>query len=199
MSGKPRELLITVPDWVDETVGAFAEPLDDEDARMRLAIRLSRENVLRGGGPFGAIVCAGSQVVGAGVNRVLATGLSIAHAEIVALMRAQLRLAADGGGATGEPLSLVTSTEPCCQCYGAVVWSGVQRLVCGALTCDAEAVGFDEGPKPAAWTHELERRGISVRQSVCREAACEVLQEYRRRGGPIYGLRSPAMSDRSSS
>lgn len=192
-------VLITIPDWVDQVVAEFPERFDEEDARMRLAIRLSLENVLRGGGPFGAVVFAGPQVIAAGVNRVLDSGLSIAHAEIVALMRAQTRLAAQGGSAPGAaPMSLVTSTEPCCQCYGAVVWSGVERLVCGAITSDAEAVGFDEGPKPSSWQHELEKRGISVRQAVCREQAAEVLREYGRRGGPIYGLRSPAMGDKPS-
>jgi len=192
--GQTNTVLITIPDWVDQVVAEFPERIDEEDARMRLAIRLSLENVLRGGGPFGAVVFAGPQVVAAGVNRVLDSGLSIAHAEIVALMRAQTRLAAQGGRVPGAPpMSLVTSTEPCCQCYGAVVWSGVERLVCGAVTSDAEAVGFDEGPKPSAWQHELEKRGISVRQAVCREEAAEVLREYSRRGGPIYGLRSPAL------
>jgi tRNA(Arg) A34 adenosine deaminase TadA len=70
-----------------------------------------------------------------------------------------------------------------------VVWSGVTRLVCGAVTSDAEAVGFDEGPKPEAWPATLEKRGIAVRLGVCRDEAREVLEEYKRRGGTIYGLR----------
>jgi tRNA(Arg) A34 adenosine deaminase TadA len=191
MASATSELRITIPDWVDECVAAFTGELADEHAQMQLAIALSRENVVRGGGPFGAIVVAGSVVVAAGVNRVLDSRLSIAHAEIVALMRAQVALA--GAGPVTQPLSLVTSTEPCCQCFGAVVWSGVTRLVCGALKEDAEAIGFDEGPKPSDWPHELERRGISVRQELCREQARAVLAEYQQRGGPIYGLRSPAL------
>lgn len=182
---------IPIPSWLDEVVAAFGGGLSDDEACMRLAVRLSRENVERGGGPFGAVVFAGDRVVAAGVNRVLACGLSIAHAEIVAIMRAQARLGTQPEAAA--PLTLVTSTEPCCQCFGAVVWSGVTRLVCGAVTTDAEAVGFDEGPKPNDWPATLERRGISVRLAVCRDEAREVLEEYRKRGGPIYGLRSPTV------
>lgn len=191
MASATSELRITIPDWVDECVATFEGKLADEHAQMQLAIALSRENVARGGGPFGAIVIAGDSVVAAGVNRVLDTKLSIAHAEIVALMRAQVALAGSDP-ATRGPLSLVTSTEPCCQCFGAVVWSGVARLVCGARKDDAEAIGFDEGPKPSEWPLELERRGISVRQELCREQARAVLLEYQQRGGSIYGLRSPA-------
>ena len=178
---------IHVPSFIDELV-AEAGALDDEPARVRLAIRLSHENVERGGGPFGALVMAGAQVIAAGVNLVLSSGLSIAHAEIVALMRAQQALGLDAGA--HGPLTLYTSTEPCCQCFGAVVWSGITRLVCAASTRDAEAIGFDEGPKPDAWPQELERRGIAVALGVCGAEASEVLREYARRGGHIYGSRA---------
>jgi tRNA(Arg) A34 adenosine deaminase TadA len=184
-----QQLIITIPPFVAEIV-VSAGVLDSDESQMQLAIALARANVERGGGPFGAVVFDGSTVVAAGVNRVLDAGFSIAHAEILALMHAQQVLA--NARASG-PLTLVTSTEPCCQCFGAIVWSGIERLVCGAVTSDAEAIGFDEGPKPAAWAHELEKRGIRVSQGVCRADARSVLDEYARRGGPIYGLRHPGV------
>lgn len=188
-----------MPGWIDAAVADFSGPLETDEDRMALAVALSRLNIERGGGPFGAVVFAGTRIAAAGVNRVLDTGFSIAHAEIVALMRAQHRGRGDGpaaGGGSGDlaaGLSLVTTTEPCCQCFGAVVWSGIDRLVCGATTDDAEAIGFDEGPKPDAWPETLERRGIAVNLRVRRDEARAVLNEYARRGGPIYGLRSPRM------
>jgi tRNA(Arg) A34 adenosine deaminase TadA len=185
-----EQLSITIPPFVDELVAA-AGPTDSDEARMRLAIALSLANVERGGSPFGAVVFDGSRVVAAGVNRVLDSGLSIAHAEIVTLMRAQ-KVLNSGPQRSSGALTLVSSTEPCCQCYGAVVWSGVSRLVCGASTADAEAIGFDEGPKPEAWVAELERRGISVTEGICRSDARAVLEEYARRSGPIYGVRQPS-------
>ena len=189
---EPGSLVIAIPSWIDELIEAHG-PLADEADAMRLTIALSRENVERGGGPFGALVCADGQVIAGGVNRVLDCGLSIAHAEIIALMRAQQRIQT-GPRATG-PLTLFASTEPCCQCFGAVVWSGVSRLVCGAYTADAEAIGFDEGPKPDAWAKALETRGVSVSLGVCSEDARRVLEDYARRGGTIYGLRSPSLND----
>jgi tRNA(Arg) A34 adenosine deaminase TadA len=190
MSEADSHVTIAIPRWIDEVVASHSGGFADDVARMRLAVRLSRENVERGGGPFGAAIFAGEQVIAAGVNRVLDCGLSIAHAEIVAIMRAQTRLASQPTSTAAGPLTLVTSCEPCCQCFGALVWSGVSELVCGAVTDDAEAVGFDEGPKPDSWPETLERRGIGVRLSVCRDEAREVLNEYKRRGGTIYGLRT---------
>ncbi len=187
MDTKPATpLVIAVPAWVDEVARAFEGPFETDDDRMALAVALSKHNVERGGGPFGAAVFAGSQLVAAGVNLVLETGFSIAHAEIVAMMNAQ-RALRDFPRA-GHP-SLVASTEPCCQCFGALVWSGIRHLACGAETADAEAIGFDEGPKPASWVTELAARGVSVAQGVRRFEARAVLAEYSRQGGLIYGSR----------
>ena len=146
---------------------------------------MSKENVERGGGPFAGTVFAEDRLLSAGVNLVLGTGFSIAHAEIVALMRAQAALGP--ASLSPPPLTLFASTEPCCQCFGALVWAGVRRLVCGANTADAEAVGFDEGPKPAAWVRVLEQRGIVVTEGLLRADAQAVLADYAARGGRIYG------------
>ncbi len=189
-------VVIGVPAWVDELAPA-GTLLESDDARMELVIALSARNVAEGGGPFAAAVFEGARLMAAGVNRVLESGLSIAHGEIVALMRAQqtardLERATADGPTTG-PLTLVTTTEPCCQCFGALIWSGANRLVCGATTADAESIGFDEGPKPERWPEVLEKRGIAVTLNVRRDAAKRVIEEYARRGGPIYGLRHPTI------
>jgi len=186
-----QSLVISIPRWVDEILAGFAGPLESLEERMGLAIALAQNNVARGGGPFGAAVFLGARLVGVGVNRVLDSGFSIAHAEIVSLMAAQHTLAAER--VKMGRFSLVTSTEPCCQCFGAIVWSGIEELVCGAITEDAEEIGFDEGPKPEGWAAILERRGITVVQRVRRDEARSVLADYRGRGGTIYGMRHPSV------
>lgn len=181
-----RELVITVPSWVDAIVARHAEVTTDE-TKMALAIALAAENVARGGGPFGAAVFDGDTCIGAGVNRVLDTGYSIAHAEVVAISAAQKTLLHTNTARTADRvLTLVTSAEPCCQCFGAVVWSGIGRLVCGATTEDVEAIGFDEGPKPTDWQETLRNRGIEVVEQVQRSEASAVLHAYQQAGGVIY-------------
>jgi len=67
------------------------------------------------------------------------------------------------------------------------VWSGVRRLLIGARAEDVEELTeFDEGPLPADWVGELERRGIEVRRDIGREAAREVLAMYAATGGTAY-------------
>lgn len=154
---------------------------------MKLAIALARENARRGsGGPFGAAVFERDtgRLVAVGVNAVVASGLSLAHAEMLALSFAQrARGRFDLGGPSSPAHEVVTSSEPCAMCFGAIPWSGVRRLVCGARASDAEAIGFDEGPKPARWAHALELRGIEVVRDVQRAEARAVLREY---AGPLY-------------
>jgi tRNA(Arg) A34 adenosine deaminase TadA len=148
------------------------------------------ENVKRGtGGPFGAAVFEAKTgtLVSVGVNIVTIANCSHSHAEMVALANAQKELENFDLGAPGFPEhELVTSCEPCAMCYGAIPWSGVRKLVCGARCEDAEAIGYDEGPKPRMWARALQVRGISVAQNVCRKEAVAVLQEYKKCGGIIY-------------
>jgi len=186
---------VRLPDWVQPFIGHWLNgggpPLDTTEHRMLLAIALSAENVRQGtGGPFGAIVLnqETGQLAGIGVNLVTSSGLSVAHAEIVALSLAQ-RFVEDWDLAAAAPMQLVSSCEPCAMCLGAVPWSGVSSLVCGADFTDAESAGFDEGDKPSDWLMSLSNRGLEVKVHVLREEAAKVLSEYAQMAGEIYNSR----------
>lgn len=184
---------LRLPDWIGEVIADSDLTYPTIEDRMRLAVELSRESIHRGtGGPFGAAIFdrETNRLLAPGVNLVLTSGYSFAHAEMVAIMVAQ-RLVGDFDlGGEGQPsYELVASTEPCSMCFGAIPWSGVRHLVCGARGEDAEAVGFDEGTKPAEWVRSLEERGITVERDVLRNEAASVLREYAERGGEIYNAR----------
>jgi tRNA(Arg) A34 adenosine deaminase TadA len=177
-----------LPAWL-----ADAEALDGvyagKDARIALAIDLARRNVEHAtGGPFGAAVFDGDgRVVAAGVNRVEPLQVSMAHAEIVALVGAQRRLGRARLNDDGRHYTLAASAQPCCQCYGAIVWAGIDELLIGARNEDTESLaGFDEGPLPDDWIGGLTRRGIHVERDLRRDAACAVLAAYASRGGTRY-------------
>ena len=157
---------------------------------MRFVIQLALTNVAEEtGGPFGAAVfeTTTGRLVSIGVNLVVSTNCSLAHAEIVALANAQQAIGHFNLGAGGMPRhELVTSCEPCAMCYGAIPWSGVQKVLCGARGSDAEAIGFDEDPKLKNWVKALEKREIAVIRDLCRDEAVAVLQHYKKAGGAIY-------------
>ena len=81
-------------------------------------------------------------------------------------------------------------------CFGAIPWSGVRRLVCGARGEDALAIGFDEGPKIDDWVSSLNDRGIAVLRDVLRTDAVAVLQEYVTTGGLIYQAGRPGTASK---
>jgi tRNA(Arg) A34 adenosine deaminase TadA len=183
------EIRITNPDWVAEAVD-FNRLYPEDDARVRVAITLARENVRRGtGGPFGAAVFEAQtgRLVGVGTNAVVRLNNSSAHAEIVALMMAQaarrtFTLQAD----TMPRHELFSSCEPCAMCLGATLWSGVTRLVFAATRDDATRLSFDEGPVfPESYAY-LEARGITIERGRLRDEANAVFDLYLERGGPIY-------------
>jgi len=180
--------IIELPAWVELFLESWLIPLSTTSQRMQLAIALSEENVRQQtGGPFAAVVVneETEELVSVGINLVTSAGLSIAHAEMVALSLAQTTVGEWNLSHAGR-LQLVTSCEPCAMCFGAVPWSGVKSLICGARKKDAEAAGFDEGDKPDHWVRSLQRRGIVVQCSVLRSEAASVLAHYKDNGGPIY-------------
>ena len=184
---------IALPEWIDTLLPDENKVYPGPDDRMDLVIDLARRNVAAGtGGPFGAGIfdMRSGRLIAPGVNLVMSAKYSVAHAEIVAMMIAQNRVGSyDLGGDGLPPMELVSSTEPCAMCLGALVWSGVRRLVCGARDADARAVGFDEGSKPNDWIGGLKARGIAVLSDVKRAASIQVLEDYAARGGVIYNPR----------
>jgi len=127
------------------------------------------------------------RLVSVGTNLVVPSSNAFLHAEIVALMFAQHALGSYSLRESGMPKhELVASCAPCAMCLGAVLWSGVTRLITGATRDDALAIGFDEGPVFDESYEYLTARGVTVVPGVLREDARAVLEEYRARGGPIY-------------
>jgi len=187
--GPTPEIRIAYPAWVAEVVDWDRRCASDEE-KVRLAIRLARENVERGtGGPFGAAVfeTATGRLVSVGTNSVVRLHNAVLHGEVVAFMMAQQRLGSFSLAAPGLPQhELVTSCDPCAMCLGATLWSGVKRVVCGAAREDATLLRFDEGPVfPESYAY-LRDRGIAFVRGVCRAEAREVLELYRRGSGPIH-------------
>lgn len=178
---------LTLPAWVHEHVDA-SRAYPGDAAKVALAIELSRLNVeAQSGGPFGAAVFdSQDRIVSVGVNRVMPHTCSVAHAETMAYMLAQQRLQTPRLNEHGV-MTLATSSQPCCMCYGATVWAGIDRLLIGARSEDVEALTpFDEGPLPADWIDALNQRGIEVVRDILRDDARVVLRTYGESDGAKY-------------
>jgi len=108
---------------------------------MARAIELSIEAVKSGrGGPFGAVIVRGQQIVAEGFNQVTSTNDPTAHAEIIAIRRACHTL----GLFELKDCELYTSCEPCPMCLGAIYWAHLSRIYFANTAEDAAKIGFDD-------------------------------------------------------
>ena len=108
---------------------------------MRRAIALSEESVRRGGGPFGAVIARGGEIVAEASNSVTIDNDPTAHAEVNCIRRAASRL----GTFDLAGCDIYTSCEPCPMCLGAIYWARLDRIFYANDRKDAAAIGFDDG------------------------------------------------------
>ena len=175
-----------VPGWLNG-LDIPSRFLSEEDM-VRFSISLAARNVIEHtGGPFGAALFDEEGcVISVGVNRVVPLKNAFYHAEFVCISGAFERLGNHCLPAD-QIFTLAVSAQPCSMCTGAIVWAGVKNLLVGASRDLIESItGFDEGPLHPDWKQEFEARGITVRDGLLVEEACEVFRSYISGGGNIY-------------
>ncbi|NJD25481.1 MAG: nucleoside deaminase [Betaproteobacteria bacterium] len=113
--------------------------MKDDERFLARAIELAATGSAAGdGGPFGAVVVRGGQIVGEGWNRVVADRDPTAHAEVNAIRAACSALATFH--LTG--CTLYASSEPCPMCLSAAYWARIGRIVFANSRAEAAAIGF---------------------------------------------------------
>ena len=197
-----KQFHMALPAWIDDELADVPAVIPDRDERMRLVHRMADRNWREGnGGPFAARVAERDtgRIVSVGVNVVLASGVSSAHAEVLALGLAQTATGGWDLGGEGLPAhELVVNWRPCIQCYGATMWSGVRGLVVAGEGPDLEEITpFAEGPLGADWARQFEARGSEVVGDVLRDEALAVFRDYRKAvdqadGVVVYNARGGA-------
>ena len=127
--------------------------MEDKDYRpeyMEMAARISYDNIDKGGGPFGAVIVRGDEVVSTGANSVTLLNDPTAHAEVLAIRAACARLK----NFKLDDCIVYSSCEPCPMCLSALYWAGVEKIFFGNTKEDAAAIDFSD----QFIYEELERR-----------------------------------------
>ena len=133
---------------------------------MRRAIRLSLDNVKKGGGPFGAVIVKDGKVISAGTNNVTAKNDPTAHAEVDAIRKAAKNLKNfDLSGC-----ELYTSCEPCPMCLSAIYWARISRIYYGNTKKDAAKIGFIDDFIYKELGKPLAKRKLKISQHLRDEA-----------------------------
>ncbi len=104
------------------------------------AVELARQNVIEGGGPFGAVIVEDGVVIARAGNRVTRDNDPTAHAEVLAIRAAcQQR-----GDFQLRGMTLYSSCEPCPMCMATALWARVDRVFFAGDRHDAARGGFDD-------------------------------------------------------
>jgi len=103
--------------------------VETDEKWMQIAVHMAREASKIGEVPIGAVmVDAEGKILSSAFNRTITNVDPTAHAEILAMRTAALRI----GNYRLTGTTLYTTIEPCAMCAGALVNARVSRLVYGA-------------------------------------------------------------------
>jgi len=145
------------------------------------AIELAVQNVQNHtGGPFGAVVVRDGVIVAEGANQVTASLDPTAHAEVVAIRAACLKL----GTFDLKGCIVYSSCEPCPMCLAAIYWSRADKLVFAANRHDAAAAGFDDEFLYRELSLPLRDRSLPIEQDH-REEAIAAFDAWRIDNGKV--------------
>ena len=108
-----------------------------DETFMHEALALARQAAEAGEVPVGAVVVKEGTVVGRGHNRPVSGRDPTAHAEVMALRDAAVRV---GNYRLGD-CELYVTLEPCVMCAGAIMHARISRVVYGAADPKSGACG----------------------------------------------------------
>jgi tRNA(adenine34) deaminase len=140
---------------------------------MGHALEQARLAAAAGEVPVGAVIVRDGEIVGVGHNRTLLESDPTAHAEVVALRQAAVRL---GNHRLGDCVMFAT-IEPCAMCAGAMIQARLARLVYGASDPKAGAAGS----VLEVLNHPRLNHRMEVTSGVLADKCGEILLEFFRR------------------
>lgn len=122
------------------------------------AIDLARENVRKGGRPFGAVLVKDGAVVARGVNEIIATQDPTAHAELQAIRAASRVL----GSPRLDGCVIYASGQPCPMCLAAMHLTGIREVTFAYSNEDGEPYGLSTATIYAELKKPLAQQSLKV-------------------------------------
>lgn len=150
--------------------------LDPKREHMQRAIDDVMGNLNHGeGGPFGACIVRGSEVVAVAHNTVLKCLDPTCHAEVNAIRLAAQRLKNfDLSGCI-----IYSTTEPCPMCFSAIHWARIDGIVFGTAIEDARELGFNELSLKNEAMVRMGGSSVSVHGNFMREECLQIYAAWR--------------------
>ena len=138
---------------------------------MQKALKLAKQGAAREEVPVGAILVHNQQVIGQGFNEPIGRHDATAHAEIVALRDACMRL---NNYRLPLQTTLYVTLEPCTMCIGALIHARVDRLIYAASEPRAGMVGSQMNLAAQPFYNH----SIQVHKGLCSEHSSQMLKAF---------------------
>ena len=143
---------------------------NDDERYMMLALEEAKIAALEDEVPVGVVIVKDGEVIVREHNRIESLGLSSAHAELIAIEKAEKLLGTKWlSGAT-----MYVTLEPCSMCAGAMVLARIDRLVIGASDPKTGACGSVFN---IANSDSLNHR-IEIERGVLEDECSTILKEF---------------------
>jgi len=133
---------------------------------MQRAIELSIQSVIKGTGPFGAVIVRDNKIISEGFNTVTLANDPTSHAEIVAIRSACKIL----NNFSLENCILYTTCEPCPMCLSAIYWAHIDKVYYANTRSDAQKIDFSDSLIYEELNKTIKERKIPMHQMMREEA-----------------------------
>ena len=142
---------------------------------MELAIMSAKKGIKKSeGGPFGAVIVRGRQVIAVGHNTVLMERDATCHAEINAIRIASRKL-------KRFDLSdcvIYSTTEPCPMCFSAIHWARIAGVIFGTSFVDVAKRGFNELYIPSRKMKRDGKSPVRIKAGFMKKECLALLKEW---------------------
>lgn len=176
---------------VDEKViqdvqqGVIEHVMEQDEACdiMKYGAELASETMKIGaGGPFGAVIVRGREVISIASNSVLSDHDPTAHAEVNAIRWACRTLGThDLSGCT-----IYATGEPCPMCLSAIMWANIKEVYVSGLAEDAAEIGFRDDFMYKFIESKCTDESVLKMHYINRDIAKHLYKEYANMSGTMY-------------
>lgn len=126
------------------------------------------------GGPFGACIVRGDEIISLGHNTVLADHDPTCHAEINAIRAASKKL----GTHDLSGCDIYSTTEPCPMCFSAIHWANIDNIYYGTSIADVQQIGFNELSVSNQQMKQLGKSKLQLHPGLMRDACAKMLKDW---------------------
>lgn len=148
--------------------------MNDDEKFIDIAIELSKKSIY----PYGAIIVKNGEIIGRSDVDVPVSKTGFSHAELRAIENAMEHIGGHLCAEGGKGCTIYSSCEPCAMCMGAILYTGIERLVYAGTLEDSKECVNEIIVKAEDVADVCKNRKIEIIKELHRDKAVEVLKNW---------------------